>query len=368
MTTLIEKKSFLFAFYLALCGLFALPFSLLAQQQLLPDAASLPNLLNAPLADAVVATTTTATTTLTALKQVVPWFAVEQLTGDFLAMGDFVVGPGRAELSIQAGESVTYMISVANRISDNRVFEITVEDIEGSPDATRSVVLLGDTRGPYTIRDYITFPEQTFTLDLGERARIPVTITIPPDAEPGGFYGSVLISTVQAAAETGAVEAARSPVIARIGTLFFVTVPGEVEQAGMLKGISFPNAAWWYEAGPITLSLLYENTGSVHLNPYGELRVKNLFGEEVGFAEIEPWFVLPQSVRSRDVVWNREVLFGRYEATVSINRGYNDEVDTKTIVFWVMPWKIVAAVFTILFLLLLAVRTLARNFEFKRKR
>ena len=34
-------------------------------------------------------------------------------------------------------------------------------------------------------------------LELGERARIPVTITVPADAEPGGHYGSVFISTIR---------------------------------------------------------------------------------------------------------------------------------------------------------------------------
>ena len=53
-------------------------------------------------------------------------------------------------------------ISVANRISDGRIFDLTVEDMAGSDDPTQSVVLLGDARGPYTIKDYISFPEDSF--------------------------------------------------------------------------------------------------------------------------------------------------------------------------------------------------------------
>lgn len=295
-----------------------------------------------------------------------PWFKVEQLTGDNLAIGDFVVGPGRSELQIKPGESATIEISVSNRISDNRTFELTVEDMAGTSDASRSVILLGNEKGPYTIKDYITFKANSFVLDLGERARIPVTITIPPDAEPGGHYGSVLISTVQEG-ELQPGDAARSPIVARVGTLFFVTVPGEITQSGETKEISLLQKKWWYERGPIEFTILYENTGSIHLNPYGELRIKNLLGEEVGFLELEPWFVLPQSLRSRDVTWDRELLFGRYVATAFVNRGHGDIIDERTVVFWVLPWKVMGGMFLVVFIILLGFRLFFRTFEFKRK-
>jgi len=296
-----------------------------------------------------------------------PWFRVEKLTGDNLAVGDFVVGPGRAEIEVKPGQSTVVEISVANRISDNRTFEITVEDIAGSADGDQSVNLLGGQTGPYTIKNYISFPENTFTLDLGERARIPVTVTIPPNAEPGGFYGTVLISTVTTDEEEETGATARSPIIARVGTLFFVTVPGDINYSGETKDVFLASKSWWYEKGPINFSILYENSGSIHLNPYGELRIKNIFGEEVGFVELEPWFVLPKSLRSREIIWDREILFGRYTATVFVNRGYDDIVDERQVVFWVLPWKVVGGIFLTVFIILLGLRFFFRTFEFKRK-
>ena len=58
-----------------------------------------------------------------------PWFRIEKLTGDNLAVGDFVVGPGRAEIEVKPGQTIIYEVSVANRISDNRTFELFVEDM-----------------------------------------------------------------------------------------------------------------------------------------------------------------------------------------------------------------------------------------------
>jgi hypothetical protein len=123
----------------------------------------------------------------------------------------------------------------------------------------------------------------------------------------------------------------------------------------------------WYEKGPINLGITFENTGSVHLNPYGELSITNMFGEEVGFIELDPWFVLPQSLRTRDVAWERGYLFGRYTVTAKINRGYDNVIDEVVTTFWVLPWKIVLGTFAILFLVLFAFRTFFRTFEFSRK-
>ena len=294
------------------------------------------------------------------------WYRSEQIFGN-IAVGDFVVGPGRTEIEINPGETVVQEISVTNRITEDRQFRLEVEDITGTADASSAVNLTTGERGPYSIRDYISFPEDSFVLELGERARIPVTITVPPDAEPGGYYGSVLVSTVRVPDGDESNNTARSPIIARVGSLFFLTVRGETVREGSVTDVSTINDKLWYESGPIDIGILYENTGSVHLNPYGEISITNMFGEQVGFVELEPWFVLPQSLRLREIAWDREFLLGRYTATVLINRGYDDIVDEMSISFWVLPWKIVGGVFLVLFIIIFTARAFLRTFEFKRK-
>lgn len=317
------------------------------------------------LSEAVISSTTEATTTAAA-PIITRWYTSEMITGNDIAVGDFVVGPGRLEVTVKPGESVTKLMTVTNRISDDRAFELTVEDMSGSADPSEAVVLLGDMSGPYTLKNFISFPGKTLELDLGERAQVPVTITMPANAEPGGYYGAVLVSTVQAG---GAISesSARSPIVARIGTLFFITVPGEANVAGEFKDLSTKNNQWWYQNGPIDFGVLYENTGSVHLNPYGEIKITNMFGEEVGFVQLEPWFILPKSLRLREVVWDRELLAGRYTATAKVNRGYDNIIDEQVTHFWVVPYKLIAMVFGVLFVVFFITRLFMRTFEFKRK-
>lgn len=305
-----------------------------------------------------------ATTTESATKSD-RWFNSDFISGD-IQVGDFVIGPGKVELTIKPGQTVTRNISVTNRISDKRTFALAVEDMSGSADPSKAVVLLGDQSGPYSLKNYFSFPNNTFTLALGERAQIPVTITMPPNAEPGGYYGAVLVSTIQNPDEQDGVSV-NTPVIARVGTLFFITVPGEFEKKGELVDFSTIPKQSFFTKGPINLGLLFDNTGSIHLGPYGEIRVTNMIGEEVGFLEIEPWFVLPKSMRLRELTWDRELLLGRYTITANINRGYDDIVDTKVIHVWILPWQFMLGIFAIIFLLFIIIKFITSRFEFKRK-
>ena len=281
-------------------------------------------------------------------------------------LGDFVVGPARFEMQLSPGDSRTIEMTVANRMGMGRVFSFMTEDTVGSERGDAAIRLLGDQEGPYTLRDYISVPHESFYLEHAERARIPVTISIPPDAEPGGRYGSLLVS-VTSDRPDGSANQTGSAIISRISTLFFITTPGEQEFNSELIDFRALNGRWLYGEGPITFHIISENYGSVHTTPYGRVTITNILGEEVGVQNIDPWFVMPQSVRTREITWNREFLIGRYTATAEINRGYDDIIDVKTFSFWVIPWKLVGAVFVGLFLFFLLLRFFFSRFEFKRK-
>jgi len=313
-------------------------------------------------------TATTATTSLAESEEESErWFTSDFVIGNPL-VGDFVVGPGRVELQMSPGESVVTNISVTNRISDGRDFLLEIADVSGTRDGSSALNLVeGGAPGPYSIRDFISFPEDTFTLALGERAQIPVTVTLPPNITPGGLYGTVLVSTIQpSVAPTGA-NVPRNPIIARVGSHIFIDIIGEKTVSGEVLSMTTLPSQIWYESGPFVFAISYENTGSVHLNPYGEISVQNMFGQEVGFVELEPWFVLPASLRTREIEWNRQFLFGRYTAVAQINRGYDDIIDEVQVSFWVLPWKVMAAVFGGLFLVIFLVRLFLKTFEFKRR-
>ncbi len=265
---------------------------------------------------------------------------------DAKVYGDFVVGPGKVELEMRPGETRTVEIRVSNRMGEARTFSLGVEDFGGSQDVRQPVVLYGTQRGPYSLRDYLFPAVREIEIAHGRRAVIPVTVAIPEDAEPGGKYGSVLISVAPKPAQnaSGGGAAAGTTVISRIGVLFFIKVPGEVREEGRLTDFRVKDGAALFQKGPIPFELYFENTGNVHLNPYGFIQVENMAGQVVGEQEIEPWFTLPGSRRVREVSWDRPLLIGKYTARLSLNRGYGNEVDTAQVSFWVIPYALIAGV------------------------
>lgn len=277
---------------------------------------------------------------------------------------DFVVGPGKVELTLNPGESKTIEVTLANRMGDDRIFDLIVEDMKGSENPEQTVVLLGDDRGPYSLRDYFSVPEWSFMLQHGRKAHIPVTVTMPADVEPGGYYGSVLFTTTSKPNENKAQGAAA--IISRIGVLFFVTVPGAGNYDGELE--TFSAKSTYFTEGPVPFQLLFRNRGNMNLNPSGEITIRNMIGTAVDTIEVEPWFALPGSLRLREVEWNRAALMGRYTAEAVIKRDYEDRVDRMTVSFWVIPVVPAAAFVAGLFVLFFIIRFFATNFEFKRKR
>jgi hypothetical protein len=281
---------------------------------------------------------------------------------------DFVLEPGKVELFLNPGESATRAIVVTSRIKKKVKFKVEVEDFIGSHDSRNPVILLGDEKSPYSIKDNITPDTREFTLDFGQRITIPVKVTIPDNAQPGGFYASVLISNVPDD-ETVNTSQGKARLVSRVGSLMFIRVKGEANEAGHIEDFRIAGESKAvYDKGPFTFQVLFNNTGNVHLVPYGTVNVKNIFGKSVGIVNVDAYFALPNSTRYREVTWTPGFLLGRYKAVLNLNRGYDDIVDTKTIVFWVLPWKILVPLFIGLLFIVLVGVFISKNFELKKKR
>jgi len=295
-------------------------------------------------------------------------FSVETLPNTEVK-NDFVLGPGKTEIFLNPGDTAVRELIVTNRTGRDVQFKIEVEDFVGTRDPERTTVLLGNERGPYSLRDYVKPERSEFVLAHGERARVSIEVRIPYDASPGGRYGTVLLSAQPPATnidnDPGAAQGG-AKIITRLGTLFFVRVAGEVSEDGRLYAFRTFGKRF-FSSGPISFEVLYENNGNVHLNPYGLIEITNMFGNKIGKIEVDPWFAMPNSLRFREVRWDKPFLFGRYRAHGEFNRGYGDLIDEADTVFWVVPWRILLLSFVALFLIVLLFRWIISKFEFRRK-
>ncbi len=153
--------------------------------------------------------------------------------------------------------------------------------------------------------------------------------------------------------------------------MFFVTVRGEVKQEGQLKDFRIAGKPRYgfYNRGPFAFEIYFENSGNVHLVPYGEITIRNMLGKEVGEVRVDPYFAMPQSLRARKVVWDsNQFMFGKYTASLSLNRGYKDIVDKMSLDFWVIPVKQVTLAFGLIVLFVLLLRFVASKVEIRLKK
>lgn len=294
-------------------------------------------------------------------------YQVETLK-DVPVENDFVLGGGKVELFLNPGEKYIKEITVTNRLGKRMDFEINIEDFKGSRNIEQSVVLLGNEKGPYSLKDYLKPDITKFTLDHGQRMMIEVEVDIPPDAEPGGLYGSVLVSAhPPLSAESIEAEKAKGQIslITRLGSLFFVRIKGAAREDASLK--EFKTINNFYEKTPIPFQIIFENNGSVHLTPSGKIEIKNLLGKKIDEVDVDLFFALPDSLKYREIKWDKGLLLGRYTAVLSLNRGYRNIIDQKTISFWVIPWKEIIIGIIILAIIVRFLWWFGSKFELKRK-
>lgn len=295
-------------------------------------------------------------------------YQVESLT-DVPVENDFVLAGSKVEIWLNPGESYTKELMVTNRLGKKMNFKVEIEDFQGTKDFENPTKLLGDDRGPYSLKDYLVPEIKEFALEHGQRMILPVTVTIPADAEPGGRYGSVLVSAnpIFGADQVDKNQTkGRINLITRLASLFFVGVNGEIHRDARL--FDFKTAKNYYENGPISFQVIFENNSKIHLVPYGIIEIYNTVGRKVAEVEADPWFSMPDSLRFREIKWDRGFLLGRYVAKASINRGYDGIIDRKEAVFWVIPWKIILASLFLLVIFILFVKWVAGHFEIKKRR
>lgn len=293
-------------------------------------------------------------------------YMVEDL--NFEVQGDIVLGPGKTELWMDKGDKYVKELLISNRSGQKKLFQIKVEDFRGSRNPGETIQFMGNEKGPYSLKDYVHPEINEIVLSHGQRLRLPVEVAIPEDAQPGGLYGAVLISAINIEGEEGDTQekaAGQMKLVTQLASLFFVRVKGDVLENGFMKDFKTINS--FYENSPVSFSVLYENNGSVHMSPYGIIEIKNMLGKKIDELQVDPWFVMPDSVRAREIKWNKDLLFGRYTAVISMNRGYQDIIDTKSFSFWVIPWRIILIGFVVLILIIWFFVWIASHFEIKKK-
>lgn len=291
-----------------------------------------------------------------------PQLKIEQLEG-VPVRNDFSIGPTRFSYDLKPGEEVEAELQITNRIEKETDFEIGVEDFTSQEDPEKYTKFLGEERAQFSSKEWFAPAVWQFTLKHGEKIFLPVKITVPQDAEPGGHYSVVFVKTVPRRDEKGSGITLSS----RVGSLFLLSIgDGEVRTAGEL--VSFKTNKKIYGSWPVTFELNFENQGDVHLTPFGKIIISNLFGKTVDQVTVKDWVVLRSSDRIQRTEWKPGFALGKYMATAQVERGYNNLTDVKTTTFYVLPVKIIGGVLAGLIILAVLIKLFTSKFEIRKKK
>lgn len=102
----------------------------------------------------------------------------------------------------------------------------------------------------------------------------------------------------------------------------------------------------FFENSPIKFVTRIKNDGNVHVKPFGNIEIRDMFGNTVKTITVNPdkSNILPQSIRRFESQFDKPWMIGVYTADLTLGYGTTGQAITNSIKFWVIPYKIILAV------------------------
>lgn len=265
------------------------------------------------------------------------------------------ISPPLLELSAKPGQTVVANIRIRNITKGELVVNGKVDDFGAKGEEGEPQLLLDEKEaGPYSLKFWVP-SVPSFRLVSQEVKTAQVQIKIPNNAEPGGHYGVIRFTGTPPELEGTGVSLSAS-----IGALVLLRVPGNLTEKLSVAQFYVSKEGTkgsFFESGPLSLTQRIRNEGSVHVKPVGYVEVFNLFGKRIAQLPISnpARNVLPASVRKFEQKLDNKNLFGPYTAKFSADYGDGKKLQSESLTFWVVPYKLIGLLmlFAIILLLIL---------------
>jgi len=279
----------------------------------------------------------------------------------------FRVSPPRYELTIKSGQSQTVSLFVQNLANSKVTAQPVINDFTASDNESGQPQLILDpnkSAPQNSFKPLVQTIPDTSIAPL-ERKEIKVTLSVPANATPGGYYGAVRFSPVYTTSGPANVS-----LTASVGTLFLITVPGNLTEKLSITGFDAAKngkAGTFFNSGPITLVTRLKNEGNIHLQPFGKIVIKNTFGKVVYQTELnnsQPrGNILPASVRKFENPINLKHLFGKYTAVGNFAYGSNGNIISVKKTFYVIPYVLIIIILLVILFLIFVLPRLIRAYN-----
>ncbi len=267
------------------------------------------------------------------------------------------ISPARVELSGDPGTTISADFTLINEQNTTQTFYASAQNFEAQGESGTPSF----SNAKEGLASWVQVEEKV-TLKPGERVKIPYTITVPKDADAGGHFAAIFLSTVEPDN-----TAASLAVGAKVGMLILLRVSGDIKEGGGLLSFGLKEGGHFSTTLPINFVYRFNNSGNDRANPVGTISVRNMVGLESANLNANPSVgnILPGSTRRFDITWGTEAslpdsasffnhvsyearnfAFGIYFAAVNLTFN-SSSTASSSLIFFVFPWHLVLVVLVI---------------------
>ncbi|MEO6109591.1 MAG: hypothetical protein ABIP50_01090 [Candidatus Saccharimonadales bacterium] len=277
------------------------------------------------------------------------------------------IGPPVVSINGDPGQTITTNLSLRDVSSTDLYVTGQVNDFIASGEDGTPKVILDDTTTPYSFKEWVRVVPSS-TLKPKQIKTITVTIDIPKNASPGGYYGIVRFSGVPPELKGSGVS-----LNASLGSLIFLKVNGQAKEQLSIEEFSVNSggkASSIVQGAPITVVQRIKNTGNTFEQPVGLVTITDMFGKTVATLPVNEAkrLILSDSTRRFEEkldtsVIGDKILFGKYNAEFTMSYGSDAKEIKQTISFWVIPYTLIGVAIIVLVMAFFLFRYLIRRYN-----
>ena len=260
------------------------------------------------------------------------------------------VSPPRVEVKLDPGGTTEGIVKIINDSTVPLTFNVLMQDfIVDNNQGIPNILPPDSLSNKYSASSWIGLETQQVTVPAQTRQELSYYVQVPKDAKPGGHYAAVIYSPINKDEDA---KGSGSTVTSQIGTLFYVTVNGPVKEKA---DVTLFNGPRFSEYGPVNIDTQIRNLGDNHITPKGYISIYNMFGKQSYVKELTARNIFPEKGLNFTNELGKKWMFGRYKAELLGNYGTNNNLPlTASFYFWVIPWKLLVALFGIIVVIVLS--------------
>lgn len=273
-----------------------------------------------------------------------------------------VVSPPRYDLAVKPGETIQKTVKVTNNSPDQPlIIKAFVKDFIVQDDSGTPLPVSESASGRYLASPWFTLSAAELTIPPKGMVEVPVLVSVPDNALPGGHYAGVFFQPVPARGLKTTVAYTAT----QVGSLFDLTIAGDLKYDAVITAFSVPQTV--SEFGPIDFAATIENQSDTHISPVATVTIHDLIGRQLAQFPLDSVNIFPFTSRTVRGSWNQVWGLGRYRATVSAAYGPG-LVASRTLFFWILPYRLIAAVLVVLLVLLVLFILIRRHLKSRHDR